>query len=74
MRFSMSSGATICSPGTTMRGAGSLVAAGADLKITGVYDARTNRAVRAYRTVRKLPGYQTTDAAVWAELQRGQTL
>jgi hypothetical protein len=52
----------------------SLVAAGAHLKVTGVYDARTDRAVRAYRGVRGLPGYRTTDAAVWAELQRGQTL
>jgi peptidoglycan hydrolase-like protein with peptidoglycan-binding domain len=51
-----------------------LVAAGARVKINGVYDARTDRAVRAYRAARGLPGYPTTDAAVWGELQRGQTL
>jgi len=52
----------------------SLVAAGARLKITGVYDARTVNAVRAYRTARGLPGYTTAEATVWAELQRGQTV
>lgn len=52
----------------------SLVAAGASLRITGVYDARTVRAVRTYRAARGLPGYATVEASVWAELQRGQTL
>jgi hypothetical protein len=52
----------------------SLVAAGARLTVNGVYDVRTDRAVRAYRSARSLPGYPTTDAAVWSELQRGQTL
>lgn len=52
----------------------SLVAAGASLKATGVYDARTVRAVKAYRAARGLPGYTTAEASVWAELQRGQTV
>jgi len=52
----------------------SLVAAGAKLTATGVYDARTVRAVRAYRASRGLPGYTTAEATVWAELQRGQTV
>lgn len=52
----------------------SLVAAGASLKITGVYDSRTVKAVKAYRSARGLPGYTTTEASVWAELKRGQTV
>jgi hypothetical protein len=52
----------------------SLVAAGARLRVNGVYDSRTVKAVRAYRAARGLPGHPTTEAAVWAELQRGQTL
>jgi hypothetical protein len=52
----------------------SLVAAGASLRITGIYDARTVKAVKAYRAARGLPGYTTTEATVWAELQRGQTV
>lgn len=52
----------------------SLVAAGARLRITGVYDLRTVRAVQAYRAARGLPRYTTTEATVWAELQRGQTV
>ncbi len=52
----------------------SLVAAGASLTITGVYDARTVKAVKAFRSARGLPGYTTTEATVWAELQRGQTV
>lgn len=50
----------------------SLVAAGSSLKVTGVYDGPTVRAVRAYRTARGLPAYTTAEASVWAELQRGQ--
>jgi peptidoglycan hydrolase-like protein with peptidoglycan-binding domain len=52
----------------------SLRAAGGRLGVTGVYDTATDRTVRAYRAARGLPTYRTTDAAVWAELQRGQTL
>ncbi|MCW2839101.1 MAG: hypothetical protein JWR55_584 [Aeromicrobium sp.] len=52
----------------------SLVAAGASLRITGVYDARTVKAVKAYRAARALPGYSTVEATVWSELQRGQTV
>jgi hypothetical protein len=50
----------------------SLVAAGQRLRVTGVYDARTVKAVHTYRRARGLPGYTTTEATVWAELQRGQ--
>ncbi|MCL8251585.1 DUF1906 domain-containing protein [Aeromicrobium fastidiosum] len=50
----------------------SLVAAGARLTISGVYDSRTVAAVKAYRKARGLPGYVTAEASVWAELQRGQ--
>lgn len=52
----------------------SLTAAGAKLRITGVYDARTVNAVRAYRTAHALPGYTTAEAEVWALLQRGETV
>jgi peptidoglycan hydrolase-like protein with peptidoglycan-binding domain len=52
----------------------SLVAAGVSLRITGVYDSRTVKAVRTYREARSLPGYSTAEATVWAELQRGQTV
>lgn len=52
----------------------SLVAAGLKLSITGVYDSRTASAVKAYRSARGLPRYSTTEASVWAELQRGQTV
>jgi peptidoglycan hydrolase-like protein with peptidoglycan-binding domain len=52
----------------------SLVAAGASLRITGVYDSRTVKAVQAYRRAHGLPGYSTAEATVWAELQRGQTV
>jgi len=50
----------------------SLVAAGLRLRVNGVYDVRTVNAVKAYRVARGLPGYTTTEASVWAELQRGQ--
>ncbi|MFC5676234.1 glycoside hydrolase domain-containing protein [Aeromicrobium endophyticum] len=52
----------------------SLRAAGGQLKVSGVYDTATARTVRSYRAARGLPAYPTADAAVWAELQRGQTL
>jgi peptidoglycan hydrolase-like protein with peptidoglycan-binding domain len=52
----------------------SLVTAGASPLLTGVYDARTVKAVQAYRRARGLPGYTTTEASVWAELQRGKTV
>lgn len=51
-----------------------LVAAGADLRITGVYDSRTVKAVGVYRAARGLPAYPTVEAGLWAELQRGQTV
>lgn len=51
-----------------------LTAAGVSLRLTGVYDARTVKAVQAYRKARGLRGYTTTDAEVWAQLQSGQTV
>lgn len=50
-----------------------LTAAGASPGLSGVYDARTVRAVQAYRAARKLPRYTTTEASVWAQLKRGKT-
>jgi peptidoglycan hydrolase-like protein with peptidoglycan-binding domain len=50
----------------------SLVAAGMSLRITGIYDARTVKAVRAYRAAHGLPSYTTTEATVWSALQSGQ--
>jgi peptidoglycan hydrolase-like protein with peptidoglycan-binding domain len=50
-----------------------LTAAGEKPGFSGVYDAKTVRAVQAYRKARKLRGYVTTDSTVWAQLQRGKT-
>ncbi|MCL3817455.1 glycoside hydrolase domain-containing protein [Aeromicrobium wangtongii] len=49
-----------------------LTAAGLKPGFSGVYDAKTVKAVQAYRKARKLSGYTTTDGAVWAQLQRGR--
>lgn len=51
----------------------SLAAAGLKLRITGVYDAKTVKAVAAYRKARKLPSYSTTESGLWNELKRGKT-
>lgn len=50
----------------------SLTAAGLKPGLSGVYDARTVRAVVAYRKARKLPGYTTTESKVWGQLRRGK--
>ncbi|MCD9154108.1 glycoside hydrolase domain-containing protein [Aeromicrobium duanguangcaii] len=50
----------------------SLRASGQKVNVTGIYDARTSTAVRAYRKKMRLPGYQTADARVWAALQAGR--
>ncbi|WP_286931028.1 MULTISPECIES: glycoside hydrolase domain-containing protein [Aeromicrobium] len=49
-----------------------LRAAGHSVSVTGIYDARTAGAVRAYRKNVGLPGYQTADRRVWAALQAGR--
>jgi peptidoglycan hydrolase-like protein with peptidoglycan-binding domain len=51
-----------------------LTAAGARPGLSGVYDARTVRAVQKYRKARKLPGYTTTESTVWSQLRRGKTV
>ncbi|MCW2839102.1 MAG: hypothetical protein JWR55_585 [Aeromicrobium sp.] len=50
-----------------------LVAAGLRPRLTGVYDAKTVKAVQAYRKARKLAGWTTTESTVWAQLRRGKT-
>jgi peptidoglycan hydrolase-like protein with peptidoglycan-binding domain len=52
----------------------SLVAAGLRPRLTGVYDASTVSAVRAYRKARGLPSSTTTESKVWAQLRRGKTV
>lgn len=52
----------------------SLIAAGLPLRITGVYDKRTVKAVRAYRKARKAAAYTTTDSSIWSQLRRGKTV
>lgn len=49
-----------------------LKASGQSVAVTGVFDARTTRAVRAYRTKVGLPAYPTVDLAVWSALKRGR--
>jgi peptidoglycan hydrolase-like protein with peptidoglycan-binding domain len=50
-----------------------LTAAGLKPGLSGVYDAKTVKAVKAYRKARKLSGYTTTESTVWSALQRGKT-
>ncbi|MFS0886652.1 glycoside hydrolase domain-containing protein [Aeromicrobium sp. 179-A 4D2 NHS] len=50
----------------------SLRAAGQKVTVSGIFDARTVTAVRAYRKRVGLPTYQTADQRVWAALQRGR--
>jgi hypothetical protein len=50
-----------------------LVGAGETLKITGIYDAKTVTAVKAYRKAHKLSAYVTTESTVWGLLQHGKT-
>ncbi len=50
-----------------------LIAAGLSPRLTGVYDASTVAAVKAYRKARRLPAYTTTESTVWALLRRGKT-
>ncbi|MGA8987986.1 glycoside hydrolase domain-containing protein [Aeromicrobium sp.] len=50
-----------------------LIGAGLTPRLTGVYDAATVKAVKAYRSARGLSSYSTTEATVWLLLQRGKT-
>jgi peptidoglycan hydrolase-like protein with peptidoglycan-binding domain len=50
-----------------------LTAAGLNPGFSGVYDAKTVKAVQAYRKARKLTAYTTTESSVWRLLQRGKT-
>jgi peptidoglycan hydrolase-like protein with peptidoglycan-binding domain len=50
-----------------------LTAAGAKPGQTGVYDARTVKAVRTYRKARRLSSYPTVESKVWSQLRRGKT-
>lgn len=50
-----------------------LIAAGLKPALTGIYDAKTVKAVTAYRKARSLPAYPTTEAGLWVELKRGKT-
>lgn len=49
-----------------------LRAAGQSVGVTGVVDARTVTAIRAYRKKMGLPAYQVAEAKVWASLQAGR--
>ncbi|MGB9011705.1 MAG: glycoside hydrolase domain-containing protein [Aeromicrobium sp.] len=49
----------------------SLVAAGYGSVLTGVFDARTESAVRSYRSAVKQPAYPTAESTLWAKLRRG---
>ncbi|WP_456697904.1 glycoside hydrolase domain-containing protein [Aeromicrobium sp. P5_D10] len=51
----------------------SLIAAGQKPRLTGIYDAKTVKAVAAYRKARKLPSYPTTESGMWTQLKRGKT-
>lgn len=50
----------------------SLRAAGQPVDLTGVFDQRTTKAVKAYRKRIGLPAHPTADATVWSALQRGR--
>lgn len=49
----------------------SLVAAGQDLTINGMFDAQTQRAVTSYRAAVGQPAYPTAESSLWAKLRRG---
>lgn len=50
----------------------SLRAAGQSVRVTGVFDAHTVKAVRSYRSSVGLPTWPTADRSVWAALQSGR--
>ncbi len=49
-----------------------LVPAGKSVTVNGVYDGKTEAAVRSYRTANGLTNYGTVESSVWALLQRGK--
>ena len=49
-----------------------LIAAGLHPRLTGRYDSSTVTAVKAYRKANGFTAYSTTEATVWALLQRGK--
>jgi hypothetical protein len=51
-----------------------LRAAGLKPGLTGIYDAKTVKAVQSYRKSRKLSSYPTTESTVWDQLRRGKTV
>ncbi|MEV7398439.1 glycoside hydrolase domain-containing protein [Aeromicrobium sp. NPDC092404] len=50
----------------------SLIAAGLQPRLTGVYDTSTVAAVKAYRKANGLAQYATAESSVWALLRRGK--
>ncbi|MGH3474099.1 MAG: glycoside hydrolase domain-containing protein, partial [Aeromicrobium sp.] len=48
-----------------------LTTAGMSVTINGVFDSRTESAVRSYRTANGLANYGTVESSVWSLLQRG---
>lgn len=50
----------------------SLRALGKSVPVSGLYDARTARAVRSYRKGVRLPQWSTAEPRVWAKLQAGR--
>ncbi|WP_396047552.1 glycoside hydrolase domain-containing protein [Aeromicrobium sp. UC242_57] len=51
-----------------------LIAAGLRPRMSGVYDDKTVKAVKAYRKARKLPAYPTTESKMWAAEARQDRL
>lgn len=50
-----------------------LTAAGTKPGLSGVYDAKTVRAVSKYRAARKLSSWPTTESKMWSQLRHGKT-
>ncbi len=50
----------------------SLRAAGASVSLTGIFDARTTKAVQSFRRKHSQPGYPTATKGVWALLRDGK--
>ena len=49
-----------------------LVPAGMSVTVNGVYDSKTEAAVRSYRSANGLTNYGTVESTVWSLLQRGK--
>lgn len=50
----------------------SLISAGLKPRLSGVYDAKTVSAVKAYRRALKLPSYPSVENGMWQQLRRGK--